>query len=77
VIADLVARAEARAPAEEEPYLDRIRAIAENGNLAERIVKALEPWIHDEDGFTDAARRLWIELCACVLENRPWAGREL
>ncbi len=77
VLADLLARAGARAPSEEEPYLDLVRGIVENGNLAERIVKALEPWVHDEDAFTDAARRLWIELCTCLLENRPWAGREL
>ncbi|MBN1337453.1 MAG: RimK-like ATPgrasp N-terminal domain-containing protein [Deltaproteobacteria bacterium] len=76
VLLDLLQRAEARAPAEEELYLDRIRSIAEKGNLSERIVKALEPWVEDDDHFTDAARRLWIELCTCLLENRPWSGRD-
>ncbi len=68
-----LARAEVRA--DEAPYLDLVAAVVEQGSLSERIAAALAPHLDDDDGFTDAARRIYVELCDALRENVPWAGR--
>ena len=47
----------------------------QQGSLAECIVAHLQPLADDSDAFTEAARRVWIELADCLLDNRPWQGR--
>jgi glutathione synthase/RimK-type ligase-like ATP-grasp enzyme/gamma-glutamyl:cysteine ligase YbdK (ATP-grasp superfamily) len=68
-----LARSEIRK--DEEPYLDLVAQVAEQGSLAERIALALQPYVEDEDGFTDAARRVYVELTDCLRYNEPWPGR--
>lgn len=77
VLEELVALARRRAPAREEPYLDLVAGIARQGSLSECMKAALEPYMGDFDTFTEAARRLYIQLSECLVENRPWAGRML
>lgn len=72
---DLLVRARAEARADEAPYLDLVSGVIERGNLSERIRAALAPHVDDDDGFTDAARRLYVELSDCLRENTPWRGR--
>jgi hypothetical protein len=74
-LVDLLAMATKEARADERPYLPLIGGIVERGNLSERIAAALEPHVKDEDAFTDAARRVYIELSDALTENRPWKGR--
>lgn len=74
-LGDLLRLARRETRADEAPYLDLVEGIVERGNLSERIVAALDPFVHDDDGFTDAARRLYVELSACLTENTPWKGR--
>ena len=71
-LVDIVSR---RAPAEEKPYLAEVARMVEQGSLSECLKRALAPWIDQEEGFTEAARRVWIELAECLVENRPWEGR--
>ncbi len=75
VVEALIDWAREVAPEDERAYLDEVAEVARQGSLAERIAAALEPLADDEDQFTEAARRLYIELADCLLENRPWAGR--
>jgi glutathione synthase/RimK-type ligase-like ATP-grasp enzyme/gamma-glutamyl:cysteine ligase YbdK (ATP-grasp superfamily) len=72
---DLLARARREARADEQPYLALLPAVIEQGNLSERIAAALAPHVQDDDGFTDAARRIYVELSECLTENVPWKGR--
>jgi glutathione synthase/RimK-type ligase-like ATP-grasp enzyme/gamma-glutamyl:cysteine ligase YbdK (ATP-grasp superfamily) len=62
----------------EAPYLDLVERVIETGTLSERIRAALLPFADasDED-FTEAARRIYIELMDCLEANEPWAGRGL
>jgi glutathione synthase/RimK-type ligase-like ATP-grasp enzyme/gamma-glutamyl:cysteine ligase YbdK (ATP-grasp superfamily) len=75
VLADLLARARKKARADEKPYLALLDGVLEKGNLSERIAAALEPHLKDDDGFTDAARRIYVELSESLTENVPWKGR--
>ena len=59
----------------QKPYFPLVEGIVEHGNLSERIAAALEPHVDDEDAFTDAARRVYIELSDALTENKPWKGR--
>ena len=62
----------------EAPYLDLIERVIGTGSLSERIRAALAPYedASDED-FTEAARRIYIELMDCLEATEPWAGRGL
>jgi glutathione synthase/RimK-type ligase-like ATP-grasp enzyme/gamma-glutamyl:cysteine ligase YbdK (ATP-grasp superfamily) len=60
---------------EELPYLDLVARVIESGTLSERIRAALEPYVEDDEGFTEAARRVYIEICDALEANEPWAGR--
>ena len=51
--------------------------LIDSGSLSERIVAQLRPLEEDEDAFTEAARRIYIELADCLLDNEPWSGRGL
>jgi hypothetical protein len=56
-------------------YLDLVERIVEQGNLSERISAALLPYMETDDEYTEAARRLYIRLSDCLLQNEPWDGR--
>lgn len=63
---------------DEAEYLELVERVIETGSLAERIRAALRPHENaaDED-FTEAARRVYIELMDCLEANEPWRGRGL
>lgn len=61
---------------DEAHYLDLVERIVETGPLSERIRAALAPYEQASDEeFTEAARRIYIELCDCLEANEPWRGR--
>ncbi|HEU0079318.1 MAG TPA: hypothetical protein VFQ76_16810, partial [Longimicrobiaceae bacterium] len=61
---------------DEADYLELAGRIVEAGTLSERIRAALLPFQEAEDEvFTDAARRIYIELMDCLEANEPWARR--
>jgi glutathione synthase/RimK-type ligase-like ATP-grasp enzyme/gamma-glutamyl:cysteine ligase YbdK (ATP-grasp superfamily) len=61
---------------DEADYLELAGRIIEAGTLSERIRAALLPFQEAEDEvFTDAARRIYIELMDCLEANEPWARR--
>lgn len=60
---------------QEQRYLDLAAAAVRQGSLAERLLERLLPLADREDEFNATARRLWIELADCLVENRPWPGR--
>jgi hypothetical protein len=52
--------------------------VIETGSLSERIRAALKSHERASDEvFTDAARRVYIELMDCLEANEPWRGRGL
>jgi glutathione synthase/RimK-type ligase-like ATP-grasp enzyme/gamma-glutamyl:cysteine ligase YbdK (ATP-grasp superfamily) len=63
---------------DEAPYLDLVARVIDTGSLSECIRAALTPFerASDED-FTEAARRLYIELMDSLEANEPWRGRGL
>ncbi|MDQ3387914.1 MAG: glutamate-cysteine ligase family protein [Gemmatimonadota bacterium] len=75
VLRDLLAGARRGAPRDETPYLELAERVMESGTLSERIRDTLEPYTDSDEGFTEAARRLYIELCDALEANEPWAGR--
>ena len=63
---------------DEAPYLDLAGRMIETGTLSERIREALAPVADaDDETFTEAARRIYIELIDCLEANEPWARRGL
>lgn len=63
---------------DEAPYLDLAARMIETGTLSERIRAALAPVADaDDETFTEAARRIYIELIDCLEANEPWARRGL
>ena len=75
VLAWHLERVDHRVPAEEQRYLDLVATTVEHGSLGERLRQRLAPLAEQDEAFTEAARRTWIELADCLLENKPWAGR--
>ncbi len=75
VLADLVLRARRHVRSDEAAYLPLVEGIIERGSLSQRIAAALEPFLEDDDAFTDAARRIYVELSDALTENKPWKGR--
>jgi gamma-glutamyl:cysteine ligase YbdK (ATP-grasp superfamily) len=75
-LADLFALADRKVRPDEDRYLELVAGIIEAGNLSERMAAVLRPHVRDETEFTDAARRLYVELTQCLLNNEPWSGRE-
>jgi hypothetical protein len=52
--------------------------VIETGTLSERIRAVLLPHAQAPDEeFTEAARRVYIELMDCLEANEPWRGRGL
>jgi gamma-glutamyl:cysteine ligase YbdK (ATP-grasp superfamily) len=78
VLRALVPAARRAALKDETPYIDLVERVIETGSLSERIRAALAPFesAADED-FTEAARRVYIELMDCLEANEPWRGRGL
>jgi glutathione synthase/RimK-type ligase-like ATP-grasp enzyme/gamma-glutamyl:cysteine ligase YbdK (ATP-grasp superfamily) len=76
VLGDLLERCSVRAPKEERPYLDTVSSILQQGSLSERIAAALLLHVGDADRFTEEARRVWVDLSQCLVENRLWSGRQ-
>jgi hypothetical protein len=62
---------------EDADYLDLVETMIQSGSLSERIRSHLMLYVDDEDGFTEAARRVYIELADCLESNEPWWGRGL
>jgi glutathione synthase/RimK-type ligase-like ATP-grasp enzyme/gamma-glutamyl:cysteine ligase YbdK (ATP-grasp superfamily) len=61
---------------DEAPYLDLAARMIETGTLSERIRAELAPVADaDDETFTEAARRIYIELIDCLEANEPWARR--
>jgi hypothetical protein len=78
VLRELLAGARRAARKDEAPYMELVERVIETGSLSERIRAALLPFASacDED-FTEAARKLYIELMNCLDANEPWRGRGL
>ncbi|MDQ3522717.1 MAG: hypothetical protein M3434_10330, partial [Gemmatimonadota bacterium] len=63
---------------DEALYLDLVERIIETGTLAEHIRAAMGPYLEaDDDTYTEAARRIYIELAECLEANEPWQRRRL
>jgi glutamate---cysteine ligase / carboxylate-amine ligase len=62
---------------DDAPYLDMVARMIETGTLSERIRARLAPYQGREEQFTEAARRVYIELADALDANEPWPGREL
>ncbi len=63
---------------DEAPYLELAARMIETGSLSERIRAELAPVADaDDERFTEAARRIYIELMDCLEANEPWVRRGL
>jgi len=63
---------------DETAYLDLAGRMVETGTLSERIRAELAPVADaDDETFTEAARRIYIELIDCLEANEPWPRRGL
>jgi glutathione synthase/RimK-type ligase-like ATP-grasp enzyme/gamma-glutamyl:cysteine ligase YbdK (ATP-grasp superfamily) len=63
---------------DEAGYMELVERVIETGSLSERIRAALRRYEHAPDEeFTEAARRVYIELMDCLEANEPWRGRGL
>ncbi|WP_420126103.1 glutamate-cysteine ligase family protein [Longimicrobium sp.] len=63
---------------DEAGYLDLVARMIEAGTLSERIRAEMAPFAQaDDETFTEAARRIYIELIDCLEANEPWARRGL
>jgi hypothetical protein len=63
---------------DEAEYLDLAGRMIESGSLSERIRAELAPYADaDDEQFTEAARRIYIELADSLDANVPWHGRGL
>ena len=60
---------------DEAPYLELAERVIESGTLSERIRAVLEPYAQSDEEFTEAARRVYIELCDALEANEPWGRR--
>jgi len=78
VLRQLLDGARKAARKDEAPYMDLVASVIDRGSLSECIRTALAPYEEgsDED-FTEAARRIYIELMDCLEANEPWRGRGL
>ena len=77
VLRHFLAHARKEVRREDADYLDLVDALIESGTLSERIRSHLMLYVDDEEGFTEAARRVYIELADCLESNEPWWGRGL
>jgi gamma-glutamyl:cysteine ligase YbdK (ATP-grasp superfamily) len=78
VLRALLAEARKTARRDEAAYLELVGRVIETGSLSERIRTSLRRHEHASDEeFTEAARRVYIELMDCLEANEPWRGRGL
>lgn len=77
VLGTLLAAARKSVRKDEADYLDLVERMIATGSLSERIRAHLLPHVEDEEGFTEAARHVYIELADALEANEPWAGRGL
>ena len=78
VLRRLLDDARPAARGDEAEYLELVGRVIEAGSLSERIRAALRPYERASDEeFTEAARRVYIELMDCLQANEPWRGRGL
>ena len=78
VLRGLLADARKTVRRDEAHYLDLVERVIETGTLAERIRAEMDPYREaDDDTFTEAARRIYIELADCLQANEPWRRRGL
>jgi len=78
ILHGLLEEARKTARKDEAEYMELVRRVIEAGSLSERIRAALRP--HErapDEEFTEAARRIYIELMDCLEANEPWRGRGL
>ncbi|HET7320978.1 MAG TPA: glutamate-cysteine ligase family protein, partial [Longimicrobiaceae bacterium] len=75
VLRELLSIARKTVRKDEAAYLDLVEPVVERGSLSERIRQHLLPHVDDDEGFTEAARRLYIELADCLDGNEVWRGR--
>ena len=85
VLAWVLERIAGRVAADERVYAELCAGIVARGSLSEAILRKLGPLADAADAaddpsagraFTEAARTIWIQLADCLLENRPWSGRD-
>jgi glutathione synthase/RimK-type ligase-like ATP-grasp enzyme/gamma-glutamyl:cysteine ligase YbdK (ATP-grasp superfamily) len=62
------------ARSEEGPMLYRVEQIAERGTLSERMAAVLRARSRTDTELANVARRLYIRLSECLLDNEPWSG---
>lgn len=79
VLAWHLERVSRRVPKQEERYAELVAERLASGSLSEQIIAGLAPLASSEEpgadeAFTEAARRVWIELADCLLDNRPWTA---
>ncbi|HEX5872248.1 MAG TPA: hypothetical protein VFY65_17590, partial [Longimicrobium sp.] len=78
VLRHLLAGARRAVRKDEAGYLDLVARMIETGTLSERIRAEMAPFAQaDDETFTEAARRIYIELIDCLEANEPWARRGL
>ena len=78
VLRHLLEGARKAARKDEAPYLELVARVVETGSLSERIRAELAPFADASDEvFTEAARRIYIELMDCLEANEPWRRRGL
>lgn len=78
VLRQLLAGARRTVRKDEAPLLELAGRVIEAGTLSERIRAALSPVAEaDDETFTEAARKIYIELMDCLEANEPWARRGL
>ncbi|HEX6371776.1 MAG TPA: glutamate-cysteine ligase family protein [Longimicrobium sp.] len=78
VLRHLLAGARRTVRRDEAAYLDLVGRMIETGTLSERIRAEMAPFAQaDDETFTEAARRIYIELIDCLEANEPWARRGL
>jgi glutathione synthase/RimK-type ligase-like ATP-grasp enzyme/gamma-glutamyl:cysteine ligase YbdK (ATP-grasp superfamily) len=75
VLRHLLAAARRTVRKDEAGYLDLVERVIESGSLSERIRDLLLLYVDVEEVFTEAARRVYIELADCLEANEPWRGR--
>lgn len=78
ILRALLEDARGSARKDEAEYVELVGRVIETGSLSERIRAALRPHERASDEeFTEAARRVYIELMDCLEANEPWRGRGL
>lgn len=75
VLRAILAGASRTARKGETEYLELVDRMITAGTLSERIRERLLPHVDDDEGFTEAARRVYIELADALEANEPWGGR--